>query len=276
MNALSAAEARAFFPRGLLQPQGSFRFSLDALLLASFLKPGQGGRLLDLGTGCGVVALAMLCRYPEVEAVGVDVQPELAMAARVNAERLGLGRRFTVLCRDLTALEPPLQGAGTFSLVLANPPYRQRRCGRLPASPLRLTALFEQDGGLSAFCRAAEAALTPEGRFGVIFPADRRDYLFSSLTDAGLYPLRLLPVQAREKDSPMLLLVEAAKTPLLQGPMAGQGSGPYSNAATLRYDPPLILYHGQGELSSLTEEALAFCPFLTCNTAPEKRGMSSG
>ena len=267
MPYMNAEEARAFFPRGLFQPKGSFRFSLDALLLASFLVPArqaQGERLLDLGSGCGVVALGMLCLHPCLEAVGLDIQPELAETARINAARLGFAHRFTALCRDAAEPEPPGVPAGSFSLVLANPPYRQRGRGRLPASQMRLTALFEAEGGLTAFCRAAERAMTHDGRFGVVFPASRLEDLLSALHGTGLTPVRLLPVHARAADPAMLVLAEAVKASAFRGRKnSGDASGPKTGNPA--FELPLALHEDRSAAAIFTKQAFDFCPFLSCN-----------
>ena len=264
-----AEAARAFFPRGLFQPKGSFRFSLDALLLASFLRPagsGRGERLLDLGTGCGVVALGMLCRYPELEAVGLDMLPELAEAARLNAARLGFAGRFTAFAHDVALPESPVPGP--FSLVLANPPYRQPGRGRLPAGPLRRAALFEREGGLGVFCRAAERAMAPDGRFGLLFPAARMEELLSGLAGAGLKGVRLLPVHARANEPARVVLVEAVKNSFIP---IWEKSGRFFSSinSNTAHDAPLELYEGQGTAARLTKQALDFCPFLACNTRHE-------
>ena len=267
MPGMSAEAARAFFPRGLLQPPGSFRFSLDALLLASFLAPAgkdETERLLDLGSGCGVVALGMLCRHPGLEAVGLDIRPELVEAARVNATRLGVADRFTSLCRDIAEPDSLSERAGSFSLVLANPPYRQRHRGRLPASPSRLVALFETEETLPAFCRTAARAMTSDGRFGVVFPAARREDLLSALAGAGLMAVRLLPVCARSADPPMLLLVEAVKVPSLYDYRIAEGKAETS-ILTVIYRTQLVLYESQSAVAKLTEQVIDFCPFLGCN-----------
>lgn len=96
--------ARAFFPRGMEQPEGSFRYSLDALLLASFSRAGKARTFADLGTGCGVVGLAVLLGAPGLEGFGVELDHALANAARNNAARLGLTGRFTVHHADLKLL----------------------------------------------------------------------------------------------------------------------------------------------------------------------------
>jgi len=241
--------AQAYFPRGLVQPEGGYRFSADALLLGCFLEPPPskgGARLLDLGTGSGAVALTMLCRFPSMRVVGVDIQSEYLAAAKANAMRLGFGRAFHALCADILAPDVPL-AAGSFDLALANPPYRQRDRGRLPPAPARLLALFEQPDTLAAFCRAAALALRPGGRFGIIFPATRLDELFRRLHDAGLVPRRVLRIHARMGSPPRLLLVEAVKAE------QKEGYQPIIDERSLALHPMD---------KGFSAEALAFCPFL--------------
>ena len=75
-------------------------------------------RLLDLGTGSGAILAALLSRCPGAYGVGVDRAPGACATAAANLEALGLAARAALLCGDWTA---PL--AGTFDLVVSNPPY---------------------------------------------------------------------------------------------------------------------------------------------------------
>lgn len=98
---ISHEQARSRFPSGLYQPPGSFRFSADALLLACFPELAPGMRALDLGTGCGVAAFSLFFRMPDLYVTGVEMQPELILAAARNACSLGFGDRFIAILRDL-------------------------------------------------------------------------------------------------------------------------------------------------------------------------------
>lgn len=256
--------ARCHFPRGLAQPAGTFRFSADALLLACFLRPGKAFRVLDLGSGCGVVGLAMLCRSPEITVTGIDCLAESVAAAARNARQLGFAGRCAFLHADLDSPrlfapgaehkyatdilrkspDNPALSAESFDLAVANPPYRQRDCGRLPQSPARLTALFEGPTTRAAFCRAAATALKPGGRFAVIYPAAREAALNADLARHGLFAARILPLAPKPGREPVLLLVESVKT---EAP-----------GECLREDP-LVLHSEHG---GHTPEALAYCPFL--------------
>jgi release factor glutamine methyltransferase len=75
-------------------------------------------RILDLGTGTGAIALALLREAPGAEAVGTDASEGALRTAGENAARLGLGGRFRTLRSDWFS-----QVEGRFHLIAANPPY---------------------------------------------------------------------------------------------------------------------------------------------------------
>ena len=246
----AAVAARAYFPRGLAQPDASFRFSADALLLAAFglrrCLPEQGGTLLDLGCGCGIVGLACLLASPELTATGVDVLPELAEAARENAARLGLGDRFAASALDLAA-GPEREGLGknAYAVVLANMPFRVLGAGRLPRAAARQKALFADKTTMPAFLATARQALAEEGNCAFIYPWDARETLLRALEEHRLSPVEMMPVETGRADGARCL-VRAVHTESLPG-------------RTVRHVPPLRLYAGKGVY---TEEALSFCPWL--------------
>lgn len=245
---------------------------MDALLLAAFAEKGcarKAGALLDLGTGCGVVALAFLLRHPEFVAVGVDVADELLDAARCNAAKLGLETRFAALWADLRegigwgdlaegGMLPSY--AGSFACVTANPPYRVAGTGRLPASPARRAALFADAATVPAFVRAGEAALAPDGAMFMVFPLEREDDLVEALSQAGLFPCRMRRVLFHERNAAKavpapgdgLILLEAVK----------------KAPDRITREEPLCVHTGEGTGARLTAEARDFCPWLG-NDRPE-------
>ena len=79
----------------------------------------DGGRLLDLCTGSGCIAISSLCHSKNTEATLVDVSPEALEIARKNAERNGVLDRCTFLLADLTKTFPD----GDFDVIVSNPPY---------------------------------------------------------------------------------------------------------------------------------------------------------
>jgi release factor glutamine methyltransferase len=112
------------------------------------------GRVLDLGTGPGTLLLAALSQWPEATGLGIDASEEALAYARRNAARLGLAARAELRQGDW------LDGvAGTFDLILCNPPYVEAGA-ELPrdiASWEPGAALFAEADGLSEYRRLAPA-----------------------------------------------------------------------------------------------------------------------
>ena len=213
----------AGFPAGLEQPEGSFRFSTDALLLASFaqkLLRREDAVFAELGTGCGVAAMAVLRERLLWRAVGVEIMPALAEAARRNACRLGLEGRFFVVEGDVAArsvldrvretFAPEGGGKRLFPLVMCNPPWRREGEGRLPPSPLRRAALFGTEQTFRDFFLAADALLENGGQLAVVSGAERTAELLAALPKR-LHAEKLQFVFTRENAPAAFVLLGARK-----------------------------------------------------------------
>ena len=114
-----------------------YRFSIDAVLLAYFADPRPGDKVLDLGTGCGIIPLILAYRQPNIAIYGVEVQTKLAELAVSNVRENQLEGRITVFCTDMKLLRPAMT-AGPVDLVVCNPPFRRRGSGLLLSSRLSL------------------------------------------------------------------------------------------------------------------------------------------
>jgi release factor glutamine methyltransferase len=91
---------------------------LVELLISRFKSEISHSRMIDVGTGSGVIALSLAAEFPEAEVVGADISETALMLARENAERLGLADRVRFQRSNL--LENVQPG---FDLIAANLPY---------------------------------------------------------------------------------------------------------------------------------------------------------
>ena len=114
----------------VIQKRKGYRFSLDAIILARMAPVSPGDRVIDLGTGCGIIPL-ILAKSTEVKKIiGVEIQEELADIALRNVRLNGLSDIITIQKEDLkniSSFYPP----GSFDCVLTNPPFRELDTGRL-------------------------------------------------------------------------------------------------------------------------------------------------
>ena len=258
MTAAAVDQARRNFPRGLSQPESGFRFSMDALLLAAFAGREQvRGRVLDLGTGCGVVGLGLALDHPDFFGIGLDLNPDMLRHARENVCRLGFEERFALLRAD--ACGPWGFAPESMDLVLSNPPYRDPGRGRTCPDEAKALARFEQRAGLADFVRAAAYLVRNRKSCAFIHLAERVDELLDLLRASRLQPKEVLFVHQRKGTAARLVLVRSLKN-------GGPG---------LTVHPPLILHEGLGGETRLTAAALSFCPRLACNAGSKNRNSRS-
>jgi len=194
----------------LLQPRHGYRFSLDAFLLADFAPPlvHVDSPVLDLGTGCGIVALLLARRFAQARVVGIELQSELAMFAQLNVVRNDLGYRVDVVCADVRTL-PSLVAAGAFAAVVCNPPYRRVGQGRQNPNASRAVARHEVALTLSQLVGAAHHALSRRGLLAMIYHPSRLVELCVELARVGFAPRRLRLVYPKPQTAASMVLIEA-------------------------------------------------------------------
>ena len=129
---------------------------LCELLISELGSRIGGGRVLDVGTGSGVIALSLTAVWPEARVEAVDVSDDALALARENAARLGLAARVAFSKGDL------LHGVtGEFQLIVANLPYIDSAVVPSLAREVRHDPLLALDGGadgLSLIRRLIESA----------------------------------------------------------------------------------------------------------------------
>ena len=91
---------------------------LVELLISHFKSEIASSRMIDVGTGSGVIALTLAAEFPKAEIVANDISEDALMLARENSERLGLADRVQFLQSNLLESVQP-----SFDLIVANLPY---------------------------------------------------------------------------------------------------------------------------------------------------------
>ncbi len=231
----------------VLQKKTGYRFSLDAVLLAGLTELRSAARVMDLGTGCGIIPLILACRFPSLSLVGVESQASLADLAARNVRLNGLTAQIAILAtamQDLPGQVPP----ASFDVVVSNPPYRPLGAGRLNPQTEKAIARHELQGSLAAVAQAARYLLPEKGRLVLIYPAWRTVHLLSLLRSQRLEPKFLRFIHSRPGEPACLVWVEAR----------------HGGGEEVQVLPPLIIYEApqrySAEMAALLELAPAAQP----------------
>ena len=188
-------------PYGLAWPEGVFPLGGDALALGGFATVKPGWHVCDLGTGSGALLLLLARRADRLSLTGVERDPLSVRTARDNLSRNRLPGE--IVQGDWRELSLP---AGTFDLVIANPPYFPPGSGR-GNDPARM----ELHGGLDGLCAAAGRLLRNGGRFALCHRPERLCDVMCALRSHGLEPKRLKLTAHSPAHPPALLLAEAVR-----------------------------------------------------------------
>ncbi len=207
------------------QARFGYRFSVDAVILAHVAAALQGRRVLDLGTGCGIIPLIMGYRCPTAEIFGVEIQAALVNLAQENIVDNGMSQHVNITLGDIRSLKAS-DVNGCVDLVLANPPFYKTIDGRISPNSQRAVARHEVKVTIFDIVDAAYRLLQNKGRFVSIYQTTRMVDLISKMREIGLEPRMIRPIQTKEGLPCKLFLVEGEK---------GGGRG-------LVMPPPLVIH----------------------------------
>lgn len=187
-----------------------FRLSTDSVLLADFVKPAGARRGIDLGCASGVLALLLLTKSERLHMTGVERIPEAAALARENMEKNGFDRRTEIITGDLR-LHREQFFAGTFDLVVSNPPYFPVGSGALSPDEGRASARGETNCSMEELCTAAAYLCRTGGSVCFVHKPERLSALFCAMAAHGIEPKRLRLVCHKAGSAPNLVLVEGRR-----------------------------------------------------------------
>jgi tRNA1Val (adenine37-N6)-methyltransferase len=216
----------------IIQPRDGYRYSLDPLLLCDFAEVGRGARVIDLGTGSGVIPLVLARKVDDASIVGVEFQEEMAGLAARNADMNGLQERVEIVCEDILSLRKRFP-VSTFDLVVANPPFRNPGSGRVSPKAGRDLARHESTAGLADFLTAAKYLVKPAGSICFVYHPSRLAEFITQASALKLAPLRLRMVHGNSGMEARMYLIELAK----------------GRKSELEVLPPLFVYDNDGEYS---------------------------
>ncbi|MBR4015950.1 MAG: tRNA1(Val) (adenine(37)-N6)-methyltransferase [Anaerotignum sp.] len=214
----------------IIQDPKRFCFGVDAVILSGFARVKKGERVLDLGTGTGIIPILLAAKTEGKSFVGLEIQPESAEMAARSVAMNEMEDRVLVLEGDIKEAGQ-LFGGSSFDVVTSNPPYMNEGGGLVNPFEAKAIARHEILCSLEDVIGAAAKCLRPGGRFYMIHRPHRLTDILVLLRQYRLEPKRLRFVHPYAEKAPTMVLVEA-----------GRGGKPM-----VKIDPPLVIYRAAGQ-----------------------------
>ncbi len=185
----------------VLQKRKGYRFSVDAPLLADFIRFKASDHLCELGTGSGIISL-LLSERPFKKLTALEVQPEMAELAERNVRLNHLEDRIRIMRADLMGFHAERK----FEVVFSNPPYIKRNQGHLSASSEKSIAKHELTCNIFGIMQKTEEIMHRRGRAYFVFPAKRWEDFSQAVKNNRMHIKQMRFVQPRREAAPNLFL----------------------------------------------------------------------
>lgn len=199
------------FSLKIAQPETGYRFSLDPLLLADFVSiTAVNSRIIDLGTGSGVIMLILCRKFPGATAVGLESNATMAEIARQNVAQNNLAEHIEIREHDVKHLKKKFP-VSSFDYVVSNPPFRTLHSGKISPKAGRDTARHESTAGIADFLSAAKYLVKPSGRIFFVYHPDRLQEFIYVASELKLSLLRIRMVHGNKGVPARIFMAELAK-----------------------------------------------------------------
>ena len=213
----------------IIQDPERFCFGMDAVLLTGFANAGEGDKLLDLGTGTGIIPLLMEAKYHCAKLTALEIQPDSADMAERSVALNNLQDKINVVVGDIKEADTLFEAA-SFDVITCNPPYMIGQHGiQNPEGP-KAIARHEVLCTFDDVARVTAKLLKPGGHFFLVHRPFRLPELITTMTSYKLEPKRMQLVYPFADKEPNMVLIEAVR-----------GGKP-----RMQVEKPLIIYKEPG------------------------------
>ena len=194
----------------IIQDPGRFCFGMDAVLLSGFASAEKGEKILDLGTGTGILPILLSAKTQAAELTGLEIQPESADMAARSVALNDIGDRVKILQGDIKEADK-LFPLSYFDAITCNPPYMIGQHGLTNPDSPKAIARHEIECTFEDVARVTEKLLKPGGHFYLVHRPFRLSEILCTLTKYHLEPKRMRLVYPFADREPNMVLIESIR-----------------------------------------------------------------
>lgn len=195
----------------IIQNPEWFCFGIDSVILSDFAKGiKRGSKVIDLGTGTGIIAILLCGKTALSKIVGVDLQPDVCEMAKRSIALNSLENRFEVICENVVNLKN-IYPKNSFDVVVTNPPYKKAGTGVKNENENKVISRHEVKGNLDEFIQASSYLLKDKGELYMVNRPERIADIMCAMRKNKIEPKILKFVCPNCESAPNLVLVKGVK-----------------------------------------------------------------
>lgn len=191
----------------IIQKKEGFRFSIDAVLLANFFLPKKKGKILDIGTGNGIIPVLLFIKNKSYDITGIEIQSDVAILAEKNLKINNFIQNIKIINEDINKYSM----GNYFDYIISNPPYMVVNGKIQNNNDSKKIGRHEIFLDLENFISNAKRLLKPIGSLTFIHRTYRLQEIIALLTKYTFTISRIQFVHYDNKKDSNLVLIEAFK-----------------------------------------------------------------
>jgi tRNA1Val (adenine37-N6)-methyltransferase len=219
----------------IIQNDFGYRYSIEPFLLADFAQLLPGQKVLDIGTGCGIIPLLIVFRQPTLKVTGIEIQDAAVENAEKNVSKNKMG--IKLVHNDFLEWAQRVE-LEQFDLIVSNPPYRKINSGRTNPDSGKAIARHEIKLNLPSMLDKAQPLLKKGGHITLAYPPIRLHETLGELESRELFPSRIRFIHGNKNAEAKIFLIDAIK----------------EKKSDLIVDSPLYVYNKDGSYSKEMQE----------------------
>lgn len=195
----------------IIQNKEGFCFGIDSILLSDFAKQiKKGAKVLDLGTGTGIIATLLCGKTQLSEITGVEVQEEVCEMANRSIQLNHLENRFKIIHDNIINMNNYFK-KNTFDVIVTNPPYKKEATGVQNEDTRKLISRHEVEANLEDFVKISKDMLKDKGEFYIVYRPERLVDLLCTMRKYKIEPKKIKFVYSNIQAVSKLVLVQGIK-----------------------------------------------------------------
>ena len=195
----------------IIQKNDGFCFGIDSVLLSDFArKIKKNSKVLDLGTGTGILGILLCAKTNLKQITGIEIQKDIADMATRSIQLNNLQGKFDILNCNIKDIDKLLK-IDSYDAIVTNPPYKKPNSGKINENKTKLISRHEIEANLDDFIRISFKMLKDKGTLYMVHRAERIVDILSTMRKYKMEPKRIRFVYSNKNSESKLVLLEATK-----------------------------------------------------------------
>ena len=181
------------------------KIGVDGVLLGAWTTFINPLKILDVGTGSGLIALMMAQKFPSAKIYALDINSDAILQSKQNISESPFKNDFVLIQQDFLSYSPKVE----FDIIVSNLPYHPKNDSVTDLN--RAQARFSEFLPLVNFLTQSAKLISPNGTINLIYPVEHLDQIKTICENLGLYIQNLCYVKGNQNVKAKRLMVCLSK-----------------------------------------------------------------